>query len=259
MVVDFYRPGTSFLHRFDPRAKLILLVPITAGFLLPAPLAVSAAFAALIAVVIALAFGTAELGVPLRSILPVLILIALLTPPFHPQGRVFLRVFSFPLVTSEGLRVTGVMLLRFAGISLTFFAAFRSIALDDLMLALRWFGIPFPACLVVIIAFRSLPSLSLTYRSVQDAHRLRAAAPSTDSRRGRGRLAGVLPILTSVLIQSVKGIPILAMVLESRGFGRANPRSSLSELKGGRALTLDLVLCAGASLVFLGAAIYPWH
>ena len=258
MVIDFFKPGASFLHRFDPRAKLILLAPVMAGFFLPAPLAVSGAYVVLLAAVIAAAFGPSELGVPLRPILPVLILICLLTPPFHPEGRALLRVFSFPLVTTPGLRATIATIIRFTGITLAFFAVFRSIELNELMLGLRWFGLPFSLCLLVIIAFRSIPSLGLTYRSVQDAHRLRAGPP-TRGRRRRGRLAAFLPILTSVLIQAVKGMPVLAMVLESRGFGRVNPRTSFVELKKGRALAVDLAVSAVVSAVFLGTALFPWR
>ncbi len=259
MVIDFFKPGTSFLHRFDPRAKLILLAPVMACFFLPAHPAVSAAYVALIAAVIAAAFGPSELGVPLRPILPVLLLICLLTPPFHRGGRVLLRVFSFPVVTTEGLGLTLTMLLRFSGISLAFFAVFRSIELNELMLGLRWFGLPFSLSLLVIIAFRSIPSLGQTYRSVQDAHRLRAGPPSPRGGRRRGRLASFLPILTSVLIQAVKGMPVLAMVLESRGFGRVNPRTSLVELKRGHAFVADLAASALISAAFLAAALWPWR
>lgn len=259
MVIDFFKPGTSFLHRFDPRAKLILLAPVMASFFLPAPLVVSAAFIVLIAAVIAAAFGPSELCLPLRPILPVLLLICLLTPPFHRGGQVLLRVFSFPVVTTEGLRLTLTMLLRFAGISLAFFAVFRSIELNELMAGLRWFGLPFSLALLVIIAFRSIPSLGQTYRSVQDAHRLRAGPPLSRGRRRRGRLASFLPILTSVLIQAVKGMPVLAMVLESRGFGRVNPRTSLVELKKGWPLAVDLAASAVISAGFVAAAVFPWR
>ncbi len=255
VAVDFFKPGTSFLHRFDPRAKLLLLAPVTVSLLIPAPVVVSACLVAFLLGVIGAAFGPSELTVPLRPILPVLILIALLTPLFHRSGTVLLAVRGFALVTGGGLRAALAMILRFGGISLAFFAAFRSIELDDLVLALRWFGLPYSACLVVIIAFRSLPSLASTYRNVQDAHRLRCGPASGARHAWRGAAKTFLPILTSVLIQAVKGIPVLAMVLESRGFGRPNPRSSFAELKRGGALAADLAVAAGLSAVCLLAVL----
>jgi energy-coupling factor transport system permease protein len=170
---------------------------------------------------------------------------------------VILRVFSFPIVTEEGFRTTLSMLIRFTGLTLAFFAVFRSIELNELMAALRWFGLPFSLSLLVIIAFRSIPSLGVTFRNVQDAHRLRAG-PLPMRRGGRRRLAALLPVLTSVLIQAVKGMPVLAMVLESRGFGRSNPRTSHVRLKQGGALVADFLVAAGVACVFLGASLFPW-
>jgi energy-coupling factor transporter transmembrane protein EcfT len=72
-------------------------------------------------------------------------------------------------------------------------------------------------------------------------------------------MGAFLPVLTSVLIQAVKGMPVLAMVLESRGFGRVNPRTSFVELKKGRALAVDLAVSAVVSAVFLGTALFPWR
>ncbi len=83
---DFFRPGHSFLHRFDPRAKLLLLVPLFICFFLPVPPLVLAPFAAALVIVIATALGPRELLPPLEAMAPVLVFICLLTPPFH-QGR----------------------------------------------------------------------------------------------------------------------------------------------------------------------------
>jgi energy-coupling factor transport system permease protein len=259
MNVDFFRPGNSFLHRYDVRAKILLLAPVVASLLAPAPLGALAAPVIILAAVIVAAFGIGELAVPLRAILPVLIMIMILTPPFHREGRVLVSAFRFPLLTTEGVRVTAAMLLRFVGITFAFFAVFRSVEFDALMLGLRWFGLPFSACLVVIIAFRSLPLLAQTYRSVQDAHKLREGQPAISGKGRKHRVRAILPILTSVLIQAVKSIPVLAMVLESRGFGRSNRRSSFLELKKGRRLLADLALAAAISAAFLAAAFFPWR
>jgi len=256
--VDFFKPGDSVLHRYDPRAKLLLLAPLFVFFFLPIPLWVSALYVVSLAALIAAALGIPELAIPLRAIAPVLALILLLTPPFHRGGRIILRVFSLSILTQEGFRETAVILIRFTGISLSFFAVFRSIELDDLVLALRWFGVPYSLCLAVIIAFRYIPSLGVTYRNVIDAHRLREGSLPVRGSRRRRSLASYLPVLTSVLIQAVKGIPVLAMVLESRGFGRSNRRSSYAELKKGWALAVDFLVCIGVTALLLAPVFFPW-
>ncbi len=255
MAVDFFKPGNSFLHRFDPRAKLLLLAVFIACFFLPFGLVVPAVYLALLAALIAFALGPAELLKPFAALGPVLLLICLLTPPFHTGGIVFLQLFGLRLVTLEGILVTLTMLERFLGITLAFLAVFRSIELDELVLALRWFGLPYSSALVVIIAFRYIPTLGQTYRNAVDAHRLRAASPQAVPGRRR-RLRAMLPVLTSVLIQAVRGMPVLAMALESRGFGRSGARSTYGELKRGRRFAADLCVAAVITLSVLSPILF---
>jgi energy-coupling factor transport system permease protein len=248
MNMDFYRPGASFLHRFDPRAKLFLLVPLFACFFLAMPAWLLVAYAAVMLVLVALSLGPRELVPPLKTIAPVLVLICLLTPPFHRGGSVLLRIAGFAILTGDGARETLVMIMRFLGITFGFFAVVRTISLDELVLSLRWFGLPYTGCLVVIIALRTMPSLAGTWRNVLDAHRLRSGPVEG----GRRRIVRTyLPVLTSLLIEAVKGIPVLAMALESRGFGRRTRRTSFAELKGGAAFARDVAACVAATLLLV--------
>lgn len=248
MNVDFFRPGVSFLHRYDPRAKLFLLVPVFACFFLPMPAWLLVPYAAAMMAVVAATLGPRELLPPLKTIAPVLVLICLLTPPFHRGGASLLRIAGLSVLTVDGARETLVMIMRFLGITFGFFAVVRTISLDELVLSLRWFGLPYTACLVVIIALRTMPSLAGTWRNVLDAHRLRSGPMDTRRRR---IVRTYLPVLTSLLIEAVKGIPALAMALESRGFGRGAKRTSLAELKRGRPFAMDIVACAVVTILLL--------
>ncbi|HUJ76544.1 MAG TPA: energy-coupling factor transporter transmembrane component T [bacterium] len=255
MALDFYRPGRSRLHSFDARAKLILLFPAVACFFLPVPVWTQLPALAALGLLIVASLGLPELWKPLRAIGPVLILICLLTPPFTRGGTPLLSVFGFPLVTSKGLLGTLSMVTRFAGVTLAFVAVFRTMEPEHLALALQWFGAPYALALTLMLALRYIPSLGATWRNVQDAHRLRVASrlPSgiSSPRRSPSRWRDSLPVLTSVLIQAVKGIPALAVALESRGFGRGAPRTSLMSLKTGRCFAVDLAVCAIAAILLV--------
>jgi energy-coupling factor transport system permease protein len=246
---------TGFLHRFDSRAKILLLLPLLVCYFLPVnPLLLVPYTVALLLMVVA-ALGPAALLQPLRAVAPVLILICLLTPPFYRGGRVLLSVLHLPLVTTVGLRTTLTLLMRFLGLTMGFYLAMRTITLDQLVLSLRWFGLPYAVCLVIVIALRTIPSVTSTWHNALDAHRLR----SDPSRRGGRRklVDRYLPVLTSVFIEAVKGIPVLAMALESRGFGRPNPRTEFMVLKKGRSLAKDMVVCAGVTLLLLLPVFLP--
>jgi energy-coupling factor transport system permease protein len=256
MKAEFFHSGRSFLHAFDPRAKLFLLIPLFVCFFLPVPTWVPAAFAGALMILIASALGPRELIPPLQAILPVVVFICLLTPPFHRGGHAVIRLFGVAVLTADGLRETLTLAVRFLGVTLGFFAVVRTVSLDDLVLSLRWFGLPYAFCLVIIVALRTMPSLALTWHNVLDAHRLRSGPPAV---RGRKRLVETyLPVLTSLLIEAVKGIPLLAMALECRGFGRGNPRTAFPILKKGKELARDAAVCLLLSLAFISPALIRW-
>ena len=142
MIAEFYKPGHSLLHRWDPRAKLLLLPLVLAGFFVPSqpwPLLV---LAAMTAGLVAIPLGPGQLVPPLKTLAPILVLILVLTPPFHGSGPVLIEAAGVRVLTTDGARLTAVLLLRFAGITLGFFAVVRTLSLDDMVLSLRWFRLP---------------------------------------------------------------------------------------------------------------------
>jgi energy-coupling factor transport system permease protein len=232
---------------------MVLLAVVLAAFFIPSPPWVLFVLTAAIAAVIALFLGPAQLLPPLKTLWPILILITVLTPPFHRGGGALVRLFEVTLLTSDGLDTTLVLLFRFLGITYGFFAVVRTMSLDEMVLSLRWFGLPYAACLAMTITLRTIPSLAATWTNVVDAHKLRSGA--VEHPRRRRIVETYLPVLTSVLIEAVKGIPVLAMALESRGFGRHTRRTSYAELKKGRALFGDILALAAASAALLWPAL----
>jgi energy-coupling factor transport system permease protein len=242
MALTFALAGTSILHRYDPRAKLIFLAVLAVCFFVPGPAWVHASWVICLVVVIAACLGLRELGRALAPIAPVLAVICLLTPVFRRGGEALWQPFGVRVLTVDGLAEVLRLVTRFTGLTLAFFAAFRTLDMDEMVEALRWFGLPFRAALVLIIALRFIPTLFGVYQSVQDAHLLRMSRG-----KRRGFLARTLPLLTSVVIHSVRGIPSLAMALELRGFGRSEKRTSFRVLPAGMSLAVSLAATAAMS------------
>ena len=241
----------SPLLRLDPRAKLLVLLTLLVLFLLPLPLGLEAGYLALVALLFLPALGPAGLGRALRPILPFLVLILLLTPPFIREGRVLLAVAGHPLLTSVGLGEALRLVTRFAGLSLAFTLYARTTLAEELLAALRTLGVPFTAALVATLTLRTIPRIARLHRNVLEARSLRQG----EGRRP-GRLAARLPELTPILVQAVRGIPVLAMVLESRGVGRRDRRSRFLPLKSGRALAADLLAAALAAGLLAAPALF---
>jgi energy-coupling factor transport system permease protein len=258
MIGTFYRSGRSFLHRYDPRCKLVLLLLFLVLFLLPIPLTLLAGYLAFLALMILATLGARELARSLKVIGPLLLLVVVLTPPFYRQGQVYLRIAGWPLLTSQGVLVTARLLVRFTGITLALFAFLRTSSPEQVLLTMRWFGLPFGAGLALGIALQYMSTLSDLYLQVVDAHRLRRStqeAGSPPPPRGLRRLrADLLPVLTSVLIMAVRRITVLAMALEVRGVGLKVRRSEYSALPAGRALLRDTLIGVGVLALALAAA-----
>ncbi len=132
MSVDFYLPGESIIHRFDPRAKLILLAAAVACFFLPIPQMASAAYLAVLAILLGLCLGIRELVKSLLAIAPLLLIILILTPLLTRTGGVIWSPFGYPLATRGGMDLTVRLLVRFSGITFGFYLAFRTIEVNDL-------------------------------------------------------------------------------------------------------------------------------
>jgi energy-coupling factor transport system permease protein len=250
---DFFLPGGSFLHRFDPRAKLIVLLSGVVFLFLPNTVFPSFLLTLALAALIAGSLGAKELQKPITALLPILFFIVILTPLFRRGGSPLIVIGGVRILATEALRDIVSLSIRFLCITLLFYAVFRSTDPDGLVLALRASGLPYGAALMLIIALRTIPSLSAAYRDVTDAHKLRRAGAGREDRGSRA----IVPVLTSVLIHAIKGIPLLAMALESRGYGRRGRRTSYAVLKSGRPLALDLAVAALIVAVLILCLLLP--
>ena len=249
MVGDIFRPGRSLLHRFDPRAKLVVLLLLLVVFFLPLRVLALLGYLMFVALLCGVALGIRDLRSPVAGILPILVLVLLLTPPLTGGGRTLVSIGGVILVTTAGLQEAARLIVRFTGITIAFYLFFRTTEPEHIVLSFRWFGLPFAACLIVTITLRYIPYLAAVYGNVTDAHRLRrdSNAGSTGL-RVFARLRSLLPILTSVLIYAVKRIPVLSMTLESRGVGRAGLRTDYLQLARGRALAAHALAGLGVCI-----------
>ena len=246
MTIEFSLPGRSLLHRWDPRAKLAgLVIVLPAFFVFHSPW-LPGCFAAALALVIWLCLGGRELAKSLAAIGPVLGVICLLTPIFRRAGQPVWSPWGVPLLTSEGIAEAVRMAGRFAGLTLAFIVVFRTLSADNLVLALRWYRLPFRGALALMLAFRFIPTLFALSQNVRDAHVLRRASETPT-----GFFARTMPQLTSVFIQAVRMIPSLAMALETRGLGRGTGRTEWMTLPKGRGVVCSFVVTA-----LLAAAVY---
>ncbi|NOY09397.1 MAG: energy-coupling factor transporter transmembrane protein EcfT [Spirochaetes bacterium] len=252
MFEDIYYPGNSIIHRYDPRMKLIVLIECVVLFFFHIPVICLSLYLVLIMVVLVFTAGLDSLLKAIKAVLPLLILVIFITPLFNRNGVPVIEIFGRTVVTVSGILDGLRLAVRFAGITVAFTLYFKTTNPESMVLTLRWFGISFNLSLIITISMRYIPYIMGVYRNVVDAHKLRKCC---DESRVKGfvyKVKNLSPVLISVLIHSIKKIPVLAMVLEKKGLGRHNKRTSYLELKKLKYIFPDiLILLAITAVIFL--------
>ncbi len=235
MLIGQYLPGDSWLHRLDPRTKLVLVLLYSILVFIPTnlySLAVAAAF--LIAAVVA---GRIPAGYLWRGLRPILFfaLIALVFNLFLTPGNELWR-WGPVVITDAGLEIailamTRLMLVVLAATLLTLTTS--PVALTDglerLMRPLA--RLRFPAheiALMMTIALRFVPTL------IAEADRLIKAqeARGADLRRGGllARVRAMIPILVPLFVSSFRRADDLAVAMEARLYRGGEGRTRMVEL-----------------------------
>lgn len=244
MNTTLFIPGKGPLYQYDPRAKLLTLLYGTAYFFFPIELYWLGISCMTIILVACWHVGTKNSFIPLRSIAPVLLLVLLLTPPFYRTGDSLASFQGFILLTSDGVITTVQLLCRFIGLTYLYYLFFSTTTIQQVILSLQWFRLPYTGALVITLSFRFIPYIGDLYHAICDAHSLRGSAVQKKSGFRLFQIKSQLPILTSVIISSIKTIPNLAMSLEHRGIGRKNQRTCYKELEQSGKLFTHLVFFA---------------
>lgn len=229
MTVNTYVAGKGLLYRFDPRAKILLMLLLCVWFFLPVTLWGLYSVVACIILIGAANTSAGHAWRIFKSILPMLLFMVLFMPFNVREGQVIAKVGSFTLLTEEGLLQALRLAIRFIGITYVCTLLFATTVMTEVMLALRWYHVPYKATLVITLAFTYIPFISESFNQIAESHKLREAEQEQGKRLWQ-RIKDMMPTLTSALVAALRSIPNLAMSLEMRGFGRSEKRSSYHTL-----------------------------
>ena len=231
-----YYPGNSFIHRLDPRVKILATVfYIVSLFVVADFIGFAVAFIEL-AVIIAVS------RVPLRFILrglnPVFLILAFtfLINMFMVKGEPLVTL-GFLTITREGLRTAVFMAVRLIlliiGASLLTLTT-KPISLTDGMEALlspfKRFGLPaHELAMMMTIALRFIPTLLEETDKIMKAQQARGA--DFESGNLIRRAKALIPILVPLFISAFRIAQDLAMAMEARCYGGNIQRTRMNGMK----------------------------
>ena len=231
-----YYPGNSFIHRLDPRTKILsTLLLIIAVFLANTAVGYTALCAMVLFIIL---ISGLPFMLVLKSVKPLLFIIVL-TLVLHAvmgQGEHVLYQWKFIRVTEEGLRLGVQMAMRLILLlmisSILTFTTSPIVLTDGIEALLRPFrviGVPaHELAMMMTIALRFIPTLMEETDRIIKAQTARGADFSGGNLLVRAK--NMLPILVPLFISAFRRADDLAVAMEARCYRGGEGRTRMHQL-----------------------------
>lgn len=237
ITIGQYIPGESFIHKLDPRAKILIsIIYIISLFIVNN-------FEGYIFIIAFTALSIIISKVPLRYIYkglkPILILLIFtaLINIFMTSGEVLLFQWKFIRIYREGLILAAFMIIR-----LTFLIIGTSLltlttspieltdGIEKLLNPFRKIGVPaHELAMMMTIALRFIPTLMDETDKIMKAQMARGA--DFESGNIFARAKNLIPLLVPLFISSFRRADELAMAMEARCYRGGEGRTRMKQLK----------------------------
>ena len=236
ITIGQYFPGTSPIHKLDPRMKIVLTVAYII-LLFTAQNAVGLAVGVLFLVLV---YGISKIPpvMILRSLKPVvpIIVFTSVLNMFFIDGRVLFQWWILKL-TAEGVKTAVFMSVRIvcliAGTSLLTYTT-SPIALTDgierLCNPLKRFKLPVhELAMMMTIALRFIPTLIEETDKIMSAQKARGADLESGGLMQRAR--AIIPIMNPLFVSAFRRADELALAMECRCYRGGEGRTRMKQLK----------------------------
>lgn len=246
-----YYPTKSFVHKADPRIKLLALIAyIVALFLANNFYSLLLGFVVLVAAVIA---SRVPLGSVLRSVKAIIFLLiftAVLNLFFH-GGEHLLVEWWIIKIYREGVIFTVFFILRLfflvmgsALLTLTTSPVELTDGIESLLTPLKWIRFPVhELALIMSIALRFIPTLIDETNRIISAQKARGA--DFESGNIFKRIKAIVPILIPLLISAFRRAEELGDAMDARCYSGSKNRTKYKKLKFGWRDLIIFFLYAG--------------
>lgn len=252
-------PGDSFIHKLDPRTKILLtLLFIVSVFLVNTPIGFLAVLLAVIFLVMASKISIKVILKGIKPIIYVLIFTALINIFMTKADSKPLVDFYFIKIYKEGiiravfmgLRV--ILLIVGTSVLLTYTTSPISLTdgIESLLSPLKKLKVPVHVfAMMMTIALRFIPTLIEETEKIMNAQKSRGADFSSGSLIKRAK--ALIPIIIPLFVSSFKRADELAVAMECRCYRGDKNRTKLVKLEyKGRD-----ILWFGIGLIFLAVII----
>lgn len=254
ITIGQYIPGETFVHKLDPRTKIILsILFIACLFIVDKFIGY-----ALIIGFLLLTIYTSKIPPRFlyKGLKPVFFLIALtaILNIFMVKGGTILFSYGFINIYEDGVRIALFMALRLIflimGTSVLTLTTSPIELTDGIERLLKPIGkeLAHELAMMMTIALRFIPTLIDETDKIMMAQKARGA--DFESGGIIKKAKSLIPLLVPLFISSFRRADELAMAMESRGYRGGAGRTRMKEL---RLTSKDLIAVAVFSILFIGS------
>ncbi len=256
ITIGQYYPGDSWIHRLDPRVKIIITIMYIVQIFLAKD------FLGFAAVVIALAVVIGISKVPVsfifRGLKPIIIIIlfTFVINMFMIDGKVLVKL-GFLTITDQGLYTAFFMAVRLilliiGSSMLTFVTKPMSLTdgIESLLFPMRKIGLPaHELAMMMTIALRFIPTLLEETDKIMKAQQARGA--DFESGNIFRRAKSLIPLLIPLFISAFRIAQELAMAMESRCYrgGAGRTKFHVMKIKGADIAALLIAAAIFAEMI----------
>lgn len=245
MDAEIYLDNNSFIHRLDPRVKIItFLLTFVALLLFENPLWMIP-ITVLIVIQLIVSGATKNL-IRIRYVLIVLVVSSMILWNLFASGetQIFWRISVESLSYAISRTMLMVLMISAGMILIT------STRNEELVNGMILLGLPYRVGFAISTSLRLVPTIASSTVTISQAQRSRGL--DLDSGGLFERIKKFLPLLVPVFISTIRSTNIFGMALESKGFGARKDRTFYLVFKMGKA---DYIVLAFA-ILFTLASVY---
>jgi energy-coupling factor transport system permease protein len=259
-----YYPGKTFIHRLDPRAKIVFLVLISTAVFAIQNIYISAF---ILATMIFL-WSLARLPVSvvtgfLRALLPVFLFLMVVQAIFYPGETYLIR----PIIPNFVPVIGGMGKVSLEGIVFSVLLMFRLLAMVIMLplvsmttpvhifaLGLVRMGLPYRLAYTATTALNLVPVLQNEAGVIIDAQRLRAMQ-TFEKGRLFDKLRAYPALVTPLVIGAMRHAQSIAVAMDSRAFGASKSRTYIDDIQMQPVDWAFIVLTAAYTFGVIAAAV----
>jgi energy-coupling factor transport system permease protein len=228
--VDLYAYADTFLHRMDPRVKIlsVLLLSLLA-FILSDLLYLSVLLGFIFLLLFMARASVSRTFFALKFVLRFMLLIVALWPLFDPSGTPVLLSAGPVKITEPALLRGLASAVRVGCLATVWYILIFTTSQRDLVRALVKFGLRFDFGLTLAISLRFFPAFGTVIEAIMDAQRSRGMEFEKGNLITRSK--NYVGVLGPAIVSALKTADTLSLALQSRAYGARSDRTYLRELR----------------------------